>query len=69
MQEHHLTEISNLEAKNAELLDKLTKHSKNNILETTVNTIIQKRGRSPGGRAVTPLKNNKNISNSMKEQI
>lgn len=55
IQENHLSELSSLEAKNAELLDKMTKNSKNNILETTIGNIIKRKGKSPA-KTSTPRK-------------
>lgn len=60
MQEQHLSEIGQLEQKNGELLDKLTRNSKNNILETTINTIIKRKTKSPAKYIANPLKTKEN---------
>lgn len=56
LQEQHLSEISQLEQKNGELLDKMTKNSKNNILETTIGNIIKRKAKSPGKYVANPIK-------------
>ncbi len=59
IQESHLSEISDLETKNAELLDRLTKNSKSNVLETTISNIIKRKGgKSPAKVGLSRIKEN-----------